>query len=238
MTCRKLATLGAKAISIADIQEDLFENAEKELKTINANIDVLTSKVDATSSSEIAKWIDNTIEKFGTLDGAVNCVGTINFAASQEAPLFLNETDESWNRVMNLNLSSVFYSMRAEVKAMIKLPKAPRSIVNLASAASLVHDPTILTYSVSKAAVASLSTTVSKDVAQFDIRVNAVSPSATKTGMALKWYKNEEEAVADMKKRGITLLEPETVANTVVWLLGEESTNISGANIPVGASPP
>lgn len=61
---------------------------------------------------------------------------------------------------------------------------------------------------------------------------------ATKTGMALQWYKSEEEAVADMAKRGITLLEPERVANAIVWLLGDESGDVSGVNVPIGASVP
>jgi chanoclavine-I dehydrogenase len=56
--------------------------------------------------------------------------------------------------------------------------------------------------------------------------------------MALKWYKNEEEAVADMAKRGITLIDPDRVADTIVWLLSEDSVEVSGVNIPVGASSP
>ncbi len=59
---------------------------------------------------------------------------------------------------------------------------------------------------------------------------------ATKTGMALSWYSSEDEAVADMAKRGITLLEPEQVADTIIWLLGDESSGVSGINIPIGAS--
>ena len=121
---------------------------------------------------------------------------------------------------------------------MIKLPKASRAIVNFSSAASLVHDPTILVYQVSKAAVASLTTTVSKDVAEFGIRVNCVSPSATKTGMALRWYESEEAAEEDMKKRGIVFLEAQEVVRVVVWLLSEESGKVSGINVPVGACAP
>ena len=139
---------------------------------------------------------------------------------------------------MDVNLSSVFYSLRAQVAAMLKLPPSPRAIVNFSSAASLVHDPTILVYQVSKAAVVSLTTTVSKDVAELGIRVNCVSPSATKTGMALRWYESEEAAEEDMRKRGIVFLEAQEVVRVVVWLLGEESGRVSGVNVPVGACAP
>ena len=59
---------------------------------------------------------------------------------------------------------------------------------------------------------------------------------ATRTGMALSWYKNEEEAEADMAKRGIILLDPERVTETITWLLSEDSAGVNGVNIPVGAS--
>ena len=121
---------------------------------------------------------------------------------------------------MDVNLSSVFYSMRAEVSAMLKLPPSHRSIVNFSSAASLVHDPTILVYKISKAAVVSLRTTVSNDVAEFEIRVNCVSPSATKTGMALRWYESEQAA---------------EVVRVVLWLLGEEIGRVNGVNLLVVA---
>lgn len=133
--------------------------------------------MDVASSLDVNAWIKATVNTFDGLDGAVNCAGVINPATTQEPPFFLNETDESWNRVVGINLTGVLNSMRAEVKAMMSLPKAPRSIVNIASAASLFHDPTILSYCVTKAAVASLTTTVSKDLATLGIRLNAVSPS-------------------------------------------------------------
>lgn len=237
-TALELAHLGARAISISDINASLFESAKSQIKAVNSLVSLLFTQVDVTDSSALTAWITATVDKFGGLDGCVNCAGTINFAATQTKPLFLSETDETWRHVMDVNLSSVFYSMRAEVSAMLKLPRSPRTIVNFSSAASLVHYPTILVYQVSKAAVASLTTTVSKDVAEFGIRVNCVSPSATKTGMALRWYESEEAAEEDMRKRGIVFLEAHEVVMVVVWLLGEESGRVSGINVPVGACAP
>lgn len=242
-TAVELARLGAHAISISDMNADLFDTAREQILSSSPSIELLFTQVNATDSAALEAWISATIEKFKALDGCVNCAGTINFAATQTKPLFLAETDETWRHVMDVNLSSVFYSLRAEVRGMLTLPKPSstaqaRSIVSFSSAASLVHDPSILVYQVSKAAVASLTTTISKDVAEFGIRVNCVSPSATKTGMALRWYKDEEEAEKDMEKRGIVFLEKEEVVSVVVWLLGSESSRISGVNVPVGASAP
>jgi len=237
-TCYKLASLRARALSIGDIDVNRFDEVKKKLRSINPDLQVATTRVDITSSREVNSWIQDTVGTFHELDGAVNCAGTIGVPTSQKQPLFLNETDETWNKVLGLNLTGVLYSMKAEVKAMMELPKRPRSIVNFSSAASLVHDPTIMSYNVSKVGVASLTTILSKDVAPFGIRVNAVSPSATNTGMAVKWYKDEEEAAADAKRRGINFIQQERVADAVTWLLSEDSMEVSGVNIPVGACAP
>jgi len=178
-SCR-LAKLKARVISIGDVNPSLFEGARKKLLAINPDTQVSMTKVDVTSSRDVNAWIKDTVISYDDLDGAVNCAGVINMSTSQRSPLFLDETDESWNRVLGINLSGVLYSMRAEVKAMLELPKRPRSIVNISSAASLFHDPTILSYCVTKAAVANLTTTVAKDLASLGIRLNAVSPSESR----------------------------------------------------------
>ncbi|KAI1629858.1 short chain dehydrogenase/oxidoreductase CpoX2 [Exophiala viscosa] len=237
-TCCRLAKLNARAISIGDINPKSFEGARKKILAVNPDTQVTMTKVDVSSSLDVNAWIKDTVSIFDALDGAVNCAGVINMSGSQKTPFFLNETDETWNRILGINLSGMLYSMRAEVKAMSELPKVPRSIVNVSSAASLFHDPSILSYCVTKAGVASLTTTVSKELGPLGIRLNAVSPSATKTGMSLAWYKDEDEAVADMAKRGITLLEPDQVSDTIVWLLSEASDGISGVNIPIGTGAP
>lgn len=176
-TCCRLARLKARAISIGDVNPSLFDGARKKLLAINPDLQVSTTKVDVASSLDVNAWVKDTVNTFDALDGAVNCAGVINTSANQQTPLFLNETDESWNRVVGINLTGILYSMRAEVKAMMALPTSPRSIVNIASAASLFHDPTILSYCVTKAAVANLTTTVSKELGPLGIRLNAISPS-------------------------------------------------------------
>jgi chanoclavine-I dehydrogenase len=176
-TACRLARLKARAISIGDINPSFFESARKKLHAINPDLQISTRKVDVASSLDVDAWIKDTVNTFDALDGAVNCAGVINMSAAQQPPLFLNETDETWNRVVDINLTGILYSMRAQVKAMLDLPKTPRSIVNVASAASLFHDPTIMSYCVTKHAVASLTTTVSKEIGPLGIRLNAVSPS-------------------------------------------------------------
>ena len=81
-----------------------------------------------------------------------------------------------WDRTLGTNLAGVFYYTRAQVKGMMDLPREPRSIVNVASIASLIHGGDCFSYGVSKVGVAYLSTSVAQDVLSHNIRVNTVSP--------------------------------------------------------------
>lgn len=172
----RLARANVRAICIGDFNAQTLDGARDQILAANSKTEVLTTKIDVSSSSSVQGWINDIIEKFGTLDGAVNCAGVAQKVMARKSPTILEETDETWERTIGVNLNGVFFSTRAEVQAMVKLDKAPRSIVNIASMASMVHGPDCYAYGVSKRAVASLSTSVSKDVLPFGIRVNTVSP--------------------------------------------------------------
>jgi chanoclavine-I dehydrogenase len=77
---------------------------------------------------------------------------------------------------MSVNIDGIMFSTREQVRAMVALPLAPRSIVNVASLASVLHTPDAYAYGASKRACASFSSSVAKDVLDFGIRVNTVSP--------------------------------------------------------------
>jgi len=234
---RRLAKLRAHAICIGDFNTKNFEEVRKELLKINPEVKVLTSKLDVSSSSSVNSWISEIIDTFGALDGAVNAAGLAQTVGARKAPTILEETDETWERTMGVNINGVFYSTRAQVRAMVSLPKAPRSIVNIASMASLVHGGDVYAYGVSKVAVASFSTSVSKDVLPFGIRVNVVSPAATRTPMLPQFFPaNAGGEVLDTG--GFNLVEPEDIAEVITWLLSEDSSKVSGINMPVGDSAP
>ncbi|KAJ9662021.1 hypothetical protein H2198_001563 [Neophaeococcomyces mojaviensis] len=232
----RLARANVRAICIGDFNAQTLDGARDQILAANSKTEVLTTKIDVSSSSSVQGWINDIIEKFGTLDGAVNCAGVAQKVMARKSPTILEETDETWERTIGVNLNGVFFSTRAEVQAMVKLDKAPRSIVNIASMASMVHGPDCYAYGVSKRAVASLSTSVSKDVLPFGIRVNTVSPSATNTPMLSQFF--DASAATSGDTMGFDLVSPEHIAEVITWLLSENSSKVSGANIPVGASAP
>lgn len=152
-------------------------------------------------------------------------------------PAILEETDEVWKGTMSVNIDGVMFCTREEVRAMVALPKVPRTIMNVASLASLLHTADAYVYGASKHACASFSSGVAKDVIGFGIRVNTVSPGATMTPMMPKFFPEgtSEEYIESM---GMNFLEPIDIARAIFYLLSEESDKITGVNLPVGSGAP
>ncbi|TVY54929.1 Chanoclavine-I dehydrogenase easD [Lachnellula cervina] len=236
-TCRLLAKNGAAAVCVGDWNTTNFTTMEEELKAINPSTQVLTTKLDVSQSSSVNSWISEIIAKFGRLDGAANVAGVPQVSGARKSPTILEETDEAWRRTMSVNIDGIFYCTRAEVKAMVELPKRRRAIVNVASLASMMHTPDTYAYGASKRACASFSSSVAKDVLPFGIRVNTVSPGATNTPMMPQFFP-EGNAEAATQNLGMNMLDPSDIARAVVYLLSDESEHIAGVNLPVGSGAP
>ena len=176
-TARLLCQRGAAAVCIGDYNDQNFSALEKELSGISSSTKVKTTKLDVSSSSQVKSWIESVVSAFGRLDGCANVAGVPQVVGGRKKPTILEETDETWRRTMSVNLDGIMYCTREEVRAMVGLPKKPRSIVNVASLASVLHTPDAYAYGASKRACASLSSSITKDVLEFGIRVNTVSPS-------------------------------------------------------------
>lgn len=110
-TAKLLASRGA-FISLADINTEALDEA---IKLLERSEEHLISTVDVRDGSAVGAWIDNTVKKYGKLDGAVNMAGIITHAS----PL-VDTTDEAWRRTFDINVQGVFNCLRAQIKAMGK----------------------------------------------------------------------------------------------------------------------
>ncbi|RFU25241.1 hypothetical protein B7463_g11105, partial [Scytalidium lignicola] len=181
--CRLLAQKGARAISIGDFNDKNFENVKQELNGINPDTAVETTQLDVSNSAQVAAWIDGVVTKFGALDDSLNAAGVPQRPPQSSGPSVLEETDESWRRTMAVNIDGVFYCCREQVRAMMTLPSAPRSIVNIASMGSFLHSGMMYGYGTSKSGVVHLSANLAQNLRPFNIHVNTVCPGATDTPM-------------------------------------------------------
>ena len=175
-TCRILAQRGARGVCVGDISSQGFAALTESIAKINPSTEVQCTVLDVTSPDSIGKWLNGIVERFGDLHGAANVAGLPQPIGMRQSPAILEETDEIWSRILGVNLNGVFYCTRAEIAIMKGLPQGHRSIVNVASMASMQHNPDIYAYRTSKAACAHFTQSVAKDTQGLGIRINAVSP--------------------------------------------------------------
>lgn len=175
-TCRLLARRGARAVCAADISDKGFPALKEAVAKINPKTEVHTTVLDVTSRQAVDDWIKSIVDKFGDLHGAANIAGLPQVMGARGEPAILEETDEDWSKILDVNLNGIFFCTRAQIRAMKELPTGDRGIVNLASIASMGHNPDVYAYRTSKRACAHFSESVAKDVFRMGIRVNVVSP--------------------------------------------------------------
>jgi NAD(P)-dependent dehydrogenase (short-subunit alcohol dehydrogenase family) len=174
-------------------------------------------------------------EQAGPVDILVNNAGQ---AAS--AP-FLKTTDELWRRMMSVNVDGTMYCSRAALPAMIE--KGWGRIINVASTAGVTGYAYVSAYCAAKHAVIGLTRSLALEVAAKGITVNAVCPGFTETDMLTATIANivsktgrtpeqarEELALRNPQKR---LVQPEEVANAVVWLCLPGSEAVNGQSIVI-----
>lgn len=169
-TARICAERGA-SLSLSDLQSDLLGRSVATIKSDFPNTDIIGRQVDVTDYNSVDSWISATVDHFGRLDGAANIAGV----ESGKKGVFKDVEslgNEEWDFVLRVNLTGVFYCIRAQLKVM----QRGASIVNCASLAGLMGRPGIAAYSVSKHGVVGLTRTVAKEVGPKGIRVNAVAP--------------------------------------------------------------
>ena len=164
-----LGEAGAKIMLTSRKAADL-EEAAAHLQALG--IDTRWIAADASSPSEIARIADETLQRMGHVDILVNNAGATWGAPAEELPL------EAWDKVMNLNIRSVFLMSQAIGKSSM-IPRRQGRIINLASIAGLggnTPDMTMLAYNTSKAAVINFTRALAAEWGKHNINVNALAP--------------------------------------------------------------
>ncbi|RKF37655.1 hypothetical protein BCY89_27645 [Sphingobacterium siyangense] len=218
-----IAREGARVV-IADIKEDVetIKEVEKE------GGEVKFFKCDVSNVEEVKHAIQMTIDTFGSLDVALNNAGIVDSAPLHE------KTIEEWHRVLNVNLSGVFYCMKYQLEQMRKQP-AGGSIVNMGSIMSQVSEIGIGSYASSKHGLLGLTKVAALENATHNIRVNVIGPGYIETPLlmdnsaASAEYREYMESKHAMKRLG----KPEEIAKAFLFLASEDASFCTGAYLPV-----
>lgn len=213
-----LAKEGCNVV-ISDINQDHLEKNVKEIE--KAGVRCLAIKCDVSKKEEVDVMIEKTMKEFGRIDILVNNAGIYPFMPFAE----MKESD--WDKVLDINLKSVFLCSQAAVKEM----KSGGKIVNISSIASFVGFEGLTHYCASKGGVNSMIRALALELAAKKINVNAVAPGAIDTPGATSSEEQTKQTIAAIPwaRMGV----PGDIANAVVFLASEKADYITGQTIIV-----
>jgi NAD(P)-dependent dehydrogenase (short-subunit alcohol dehydrogenase family) len=184
-------------------------------------------KTDVSDPDAVEALVDKAVDTYGKLDVMVN-----NAGIGGEAALLADYSLESWDRVISINLSGVFYGMKYAIPAMLK--SGGGSIINIASILGQVGFATAPAYVAAKHGVLGLTKNAALEYSAQGVRINAVGPGFIRTPMIEQLEEDEatNQMLISMHPIG-RLGEPEEVAELVVWLASDKASFVTGAYYPV-----
>ena len=219
----KLAQAGATVV-VNDISETASGVAQ-EIRSMNQ--DSLAVVADVSSSSDVARLVETTIATYGKIDILVNNAG-IN-----RDQLVIRMSDEDWDRVLDVDLKSVFLCSRAVTPIMKKQGRG--KIINISSLGGRTGRSGVgVNYAASKAGVIGLTQTLARELGPAGIYVNAIAPGSILTEQTAQYPREVFEtwiAGRAIQKTGM----PEDVANVAVFLASSRSDWVTGVTIDVNA---
>ncbi len=185
-------------------------------------------KADVSKEADVGMMVEKIVEAYRRLDYAFNNAGI------DQLPTKLPEqTEETFDQIMDINVKGVWLSMKYEIPQM--LSNGGGAIVNTASVAGLIGFPGIPIYIASKHAVLGLTKSVALEYAKSGIRINAVSPAAIQTDMVDRFVGKEGDArqqLAAMHPVG-RMGTPEEIASAVLYLCSDSASFITGQSLTV-----
>lgn len=230
-TAKLFASEGAKLV-LVDLNEERLIAAQKELREAGKQVEIVAGDVANPAVSKQAVAIAD--EKFGRLDVLFN-----NAAIDPlDATSLIETSEDQWDKVIDINLKSVFLFCRQAIPLMIR--GGGGTIVNTASTAGLKASPRESVYGISKAALIQLTKSVARDHSKQNIRVNCICPGFLEAVMTDRRADMSETALVARRARASELVplgregRYEEVARSVAFLASDlESSYITGASLVI-----
>jgi hypothetical protein len=195
---------------------------------------ILAREVDIRDGAALRELVSDGVEQFGRLDILIANAGVLSWGRIWEL------TDEHWDTVIEVNLSGTWRTVRAAVPAMIEAGNGG-SIVVVSSSAGLKATPGNGHYSASKHGLVGFTNTLALELGEFGIRVNSIHPYSVDTPMiepdlmmqVFAEHPHYVHSFGPMPLQPNGFMTSDEVSDVVVWLAGNGSGTLTGAQIPV-----
>jgi len=222
---KTFAREGAK-VAVVDMNRTEAERVAGEI-----GAEAIALDADVTHTAAVEAMVKTVLERWGTVDILVNAAGGFH----RLAPI-TDITDEEWDKVITVNLKSTFLCSRAVAPTMIE--RRQGRIINIASGSGIAPNPyaaTYLPYGAAKAGVINFSKVLGRDLGQYGITVNAISPGTTATPRVVKVRDAESMKRIAEQNPMRCLVQVEDTAEAALYLASPEARHVTGVNLNVNA---
>ncbi|MFW1950392.1 SDR family oxidoreductase [Acinetobacter beijerinckii] len=219
-----IAEAGAQVV-MADILDDLVK--EKAIELQQQGLKVEAVKIDLADAVSIQQAVEQAVEYLGGIDGLVNCAA---LATNVGGKSLMDYDADLWDRVMNINVKGTWLVTKACVP-FLKQANAGK-VINVASDTALWGAPNLMAYVASKGALVAMTRSMARELGQFNICINTLSPGLTL--VEATEYVPQERHDLYMNGRAIQRQQlPQDLNGTALYLLSDLSSFVTGQNIPV-----
>ncbi len=225
-----------RAIVLAFAQSDIYagivvnarkrDEAERVAKEVHdiGNCDSIAVIADVAEEADCIRLIDETVKHYGRIDVLVN-----NAGIQQEVP-FEDTSIEVWQKIIAVDLTGPFVCSREAVKHMLEQNPKGGCIINISSVHQIIPKPHYLPYATSKAGIEMMTKTMALELAQDNIRVNAVAPGAIATDMNEELEDDKAEVNKVLRRIPLRRIgTPQEIANMVEFLASDKANYVTGS---------
>jgi 3-oxoacyl-[acyl-carrier protein] reductase len=227
-TAQVLAGAGARVV-IGDIDEKGAQETADDIGSRGGT--ALPVRTDVTARADVDALVDRAMGEYGRVDVMANIAGIPHNKMVAEV------TDDELERLLDINLKSVFYGCQAALRVMT--PQKSGNIVNVSSGAIDTPAPTLALYGMTKAAVAMLTKTLAIEAGAHGIRVNALAPGVILTNFSRHHFANADGSIDDARleayKKNFGAMSPlgrvgaaDDIAWAILYLVSDAASFVTG----------